>query len=246
MDIYDDKGLTPDFRGLLKANVVPEQVPQVYVDLHSIGTSFVTTNYDEWLDVLAERPLPTPQNLTLDTPNTDRNTMRTPPHTSVTFGLEQLTIEKLALPGNVVHLHGSVRAPRSMVMTSRQYLDHYRQPLVTDFLDELFGRYTVLFVGYGLEEDEILEYVLRKRSPNTERRHCRLFPSFAHQQQLTSHLTFYSLNHCSTRLVQYSIDRKGHAQLGEVVSLWATQLRPRVQGQLYLERVKLIDRALEA
>ena len=47
-------------------------------------------------------------------------------------------------------------------MTTPQYLTHYEDNRVQEFLDELFERHTVLFVGYGLEEWEILERILRK------------------------------------------------------------------------------------
>ncbi len=57
MDIYDANGITPDFRTLLNAHVAADSVPSVYTDLYSIGTSIVTTNYDEWLDALALRPI---------------------------------------------------------------------------------------------------------------------------------------------------------------------------------------------
>ena len=246
IDIYDANGITPDFRTLLNAHVAADSVPSVYTDLYSIGTSIVTTNYDEWLDALALRPIAPPENVTLGPADARTGPRPTALQPIVSIGLQQLTIEKLARPGNVVHIHGSVTLPNTMILTARQYLDHYREEVVLEFLEQLFGRYTVLFIGYGLEEDEILEHVLRKRSQSKERRHCRLFPCFSHQTLLTTHLASYSLNHCSTLLVQYSIDRRGHAQLADVISAWAAQLRPQVRGQLYLEKVKILEQGLEA
>jgi SIR2-like protein len=246
MDIYDANGITPDFRTLLNAHVAPDSVPSLYTDLYSIGTSIVTTNYDEWLDALALRPIAPPENVTLVPADARTGPRSTALQPVVSIGLEQLTIEKLARPGNVVHLHGSVTLPTTMILTARQYLDHYGSRVVREFLEQLFGRYTVLFIGYGLEEDEILEHVLRKRSHSKERRHCRLYPSFSHQALLTTHLASYSLNHCSTLLVQYSLDQRGHAQLADVISAWGAQLRPQVRGQLYLEKVKILEQGLEA
>ena len=64
--------------------------------------------------------------------------------------------------GNVVHIHGCVDDPDSMVITTRDYLDHYSTTEVQDFLRYLFEKKTVLFLGYGLEEIEVLEYILRR------------------------------------------------------------------------------------
>ena len=57
MDIYQAHGITPDFRHLLGGNVGSDPPPP-YRELYSLGTSLVTTNYDEWLDALAEAPAP--------------------------------------------------------------------------------------------------------------------------------------------------------------------------------------------
>ena len=161
------------------------------------------------------------------------------------YGTELLTIETLANGGNVVHLHGSVRSPTTMILTTAQYLRHYRERAVQLFLDELFGRYTVLFVGYGLDEDDILEHVFRKQPDSGEQRHFRLFPRYSHQDLLARHFSAYSLKHCGAELVEYCIDRHGYVQLEAVVAAWSRELQPEVRGQLYLEKIKIIDRALD-
>ena len=61
-----------------------------------------------------------------------------------------------------MHLHGCIDAPESMIITTRQYLDHYSSVEVQEFLRYLFKRKTVLFLGYGLDEIEVLEYILRR------------------------------------------------------------------------------------
>ena len=66
-----------------------------------------------------------------------------------------------------------------MVLTTQDYVTRYAndrfktdpsmENRVLTFLDHLFTNKTVLFVGYGLEELEILEYVILKarRAPGT-------------------------------------------------------------------------------
>ena len=242
MDICRENGFVPPFREILHSHASPEKTHQVYRDLYSIGTAFVTTNYDEWLDVLAETPHPSPDPIIV---SPLAHLGRSPTLVAnVFFGKEQLTIEKLATRGSVIHLHGSVRDPDTMVLTARQYLDHYRDPFVQTFLDELFQAYTVLFVGYGLEEDEILDHILRKRDGTKEKQHFRLFPRYSYQDRLCAHLAGYSLNHCGVQHVDYCIDDKDHEQLVTVIADWSRKLGPQVKDQLYLEKIKIIDQAL--
>ena len=46
-------------------------------------------------------------------------------------------------------------------MRARDYLNHYSSKEVQDFLRYLFEKKTILFLGYGLDEIEVLEYILR-------------------------------------------------------------------------------------
>lgn len=242
MDICRESGFVPGFGEILQPQASAEKTHQLYRDLYSIGTAFVTTNYDEWLDVLAETPHPSPDPIVI---NPEAQSGRSPTlATNVFFRKEQLTIEKLATPGNVIHLHGSVRDPATMVLTARQYLEHYRDSFVQTFLDELFQTYTVLFVGYGLEEDEILEHILRKKDGAKEKRHFRLFPRYSYQNRLCAHLAGYSLNHCGVQHVDFCIDDKDHEQLVTVIADWSKQLGSQVKDQLYLEKIKIIDQGL--
>src|ERR1700730_6972805 len=159
MDVCRQRQYEPSLRTLLQNHVSAKDAPSIYRDLYAIGTPFVTTSYDDWIDVLAETPFPTasPVQVTSE----DKPPAIVPAGAKVFYKKEHLTIDKLTTPGVVIHLHGSLRDPKNMVLTARNYLEHYEQAHVKVFLRELFERYSVLFVGYGLEEDEILEHVLR-------------------------------------------------------------------------------------
>jgi SIR2-like domain len=68
-------------------------------------------------------------------------------------------------------------------MTTREYITRYRndrfdsdaarENRTLTFLDHLFANKTVLFVGYGLEDLEILEYVIQKARVRRHRRTTR-------------------------------------------------------------------------
>lgn len=70
----------------------------------------------------------------------------------------------LTQSNTVIHLHGSVADPTGMILTTHDYIQRYANDRRTGdaktenrtltFLEHLFEYYTVLFVGYGLEELE--------------------------------------------------------------------------------------------
>jgi len=240
----------PDFNRILQPKGPSVPLSPVYRDLYSIGAVFVTTNYDTWLDEEAGRTSPTLGAIE-DGPEPEQQAIgiqsRQPGQ--VFFRRADLTVEKLALPGSVIHLHGSLKDTGTMVLTTRKYLDHYGADTVRDFLDELFLRYTVLFVGYGLEEEEILSHIMRGGYPEKvrekEKRHYRLFPTFSYQNALFDYLSRYYLNHCNVELVGFCTDKQGDSLLEKVVTEWAWQIRRHLQPPKFLEKRKIIDGALD-
>lgn len=105
----------------------------------------------------------------------------------------------------------------------------------------------MLFVGYGLEEDEIVEYILRKIRPGgataASVAHYRLVPRYGHEDLLFSRLAGYYKTHRGVELIGYSIDRRGDRQLLDVISHWSKELREYVREQGVLEKFRLIDEA---
>lgn len=75
---------------------------------------------------------------------------------------ERFLAHLLDEPGTVVNLHGCSNEPETMIVTTKDYLEHYDHPNVQSFLEWLFRKKVVLFLGYGLEEAEILEHILRR------------------------------------------------------------------------------------
>jgi len=82
---------------------------------------------------------------------------------------ERFCAKLLDEPGTVIHLHGCISNPKTMVFTTEKYLEHYNHSKVQRLLGNLFKRKTVVFLGYGLEESEILEHILRVHKKGAER-----------------------------------------------------------------------------
>jgi len=111
----------------------------------------------------------------------------------------------------------------------------------------LFDEFTVLFIGYSIEETEILEHVFRKNlvvsEGRPEARHYRLFPVFSHQGRLFHRLQYYYRNHCNVELINFNKDKNNHRQLVYVIQDWAGRIAVKSPG--FSEKAKLIERAFQ-
>ncbi len=175
----------------------------VYEDLGRIATTFITTNYDEWLD-----------------------------RARVSFYRhEELSMRNFDVPNAVFHIHGSVLDSSSMVRTTDEYLVRYashqiargsdgENPFLT-FLQKIFELKTVLFIGYSLSELEVLEYVLQKKGPQPNRgqfelKHFILQGFFSHQVDLARSLKEYFATF-GVELIPFSRDERDWDQLANVI-----------------------------
>lgn len=192
---------------------------RVYEHLRRIGCSYITTNYDRFLDRDPITPDKATPSSTAERSATDSSEVVCRPR--------QFTANRLRVPGTVIHLHGSVVEPESMIVTTPHYLRHYEDDYVREFLDELFKRYTVLFIGYGLEEWEILEHVLRKGRPSSPLQASRFMLTgyFSHQEKTYSHLRDYYQQSFGVRLLPFGRDHLDHGQLEQILEDWSGTLK---------------------
>jgi len=186
----------------------------IYIYLNKIGCPSVTTNYDELLE---------PQYY----PTKDGSSTAAP--ITRVFQKKEFLAGRLNRPGTVVHLHGSVVKPDTMVVTTKQYLEHYEDDIVKDFLGEMFDKKTILFIGYGLEEAEILEHILRKgRVTDTkDKRRFALMPFFRSQMPLYTMLYEYYVKSFGVHLVGFIRDHKDYRQLEDIIKAWSEQIEVR-------------------
>ncbi len=189
---------------------VPLESENVYSYLNSFNSSFVTTNYEKYLSP---------------------DSRKTHPEEDWRFyKREQLLRVNLDKNGNVVHIHGCMDDPDTMVITTKDYLDHYSSKEVQDFLRYLFEKKTVLFLGYGLDEIEVLEYILRRggitTNPGKERiRRYILQGFFNAEMALYELLRDYYLDSFATELIGFPKDYKDYGHQVEILISWAKKLK---------------------
>ena len=196
----------------------------LYRVLKSINPVFVTTNYDRWLDE------PVPKVLEASPP--DASYQQSPNAPSERRALccrpEHFTTDRLTERGAVIHLHGSYHDPNSMIISLRDYISHYANEHVRSFLRHMFKNYTVLFIGYGLAELEIIEYAIRAddtRAPKgSEGRHFILWPCLSSEDKQTTFMRDFFSRECRVNAVPYILDKRGHIALLDLLKSWITQI----------------------
>ncbi len=197
----------------------PPKGSSVYESLKSLDCVYVTTNYDQFLDRDSVRlsSLSGGAEVSSSPETIDKLTCRP----------SQFTRALLDNPRAVIHLHGSVDDPGSMIVTTVDYLSHYSDPHVKNFLEELFTRYTVLFVGYGMEELEILEHICRKSGSPSEPQASRFMLTgyFSHQTKTFSHLQRYFRDSFGLQVIPFSRDLRNHDQIEEILKNWCGKLK---------------------
>jgi hypothetical protein len=185
---------------------------KIYDFLNSIGAVCVTTNYDHELS---------PATLLGADSSRPLNSLKR------VSGADQFSTALLRDPGTVIHLHGDMNNPSEMIVTTKDYLEHYDDKNVQYFLGELFEQYTVLFIGYGLEEAEILEHVLRRGSVRDEgatKKRFSIQGFFNSDQPLYDRLKQYYQKSFGVELIGYTRDFKDFIQLEKIIKDWSEEL----------------------
>jgi hypothetical protein len=210
------------FRGI-------DEGTSVYKAINDIGCTCVTTNYDELLS---------PRFLAVsDGSSTAKPFVRI-------FDREEFFARRLDDMGTVIHLHGSISKSEKMVVTTKEYLEHYDHVNLKHFLGELFEKKTILFLGYGLEENEILEHILRRGSagPTGDRRRFALQGFFRSQEPLYEKLYEYYRMSFGVHLVGFIRDHKDYKQQDAIISTWAPSIK--VNRPALVEDVARINEVL--
>jgi len=112
------------------------KTPNVYDDILKLGGPFITTNADTHFDRLFNPPNVLYKETDFDPERIDRT--------------------------NLYKIHGSLIDTDSLVFTVSQYFQRYRNSTFQEFLEKIFKDYVVLFLGYGMAEFELLDFLFGK------------------------------------------------------------------------------------
>jgi len=226
------KSLSLDFTESLKQ----KSDHKIYEFINNIGCACITTNYDKLLkDVVTK-------NSHLYS-NSGKNEAIQYKNQRL-FEKKNLLEANLRRPGNIIHLHGCIDDGDNMIITTSDYLAHYDDEVVKEFLTNLFGKYTVVFIGYGLEEIDILEYILKKGQTKKEHIKKRFYLEgfFSYQQMLYDNLRGYYEESFGVYLKGFKRDKNDFNQLTETLKKWSIEIR--VDPPALIDDLSFIDEVL--
>lgn len=231
----------PNPRDVLKG--VPEKIKKykIYDHLYKFNAIFVTTNFDDHMDTVISKNRsfsPVPANLQKSEEGAVQNA--TPPQ-DIFYAENDLLVTSLS-NGALIHLHGSIEDPSNLVITLPDYMSKYKPGTNHDvLLQDIFNKKTVLFIGYGLEEYDIIEFLVKKSNPvEGEIKHYMLQGAFKEEGNMMElYGKYYST--LGIELKPYSKTQNGYNQLVNVIKVWAKEIGKASAGKPYIEKRKLID-----
>ncbi|GAV23531.1 SIR2 family protein [Carboxydothermus pertinax] len=132
------------------------------------------------------------------------------------------------------YIHGCLwKDKNSIVFTVPQYIKRYNNTIFKKFLKTIFDKYTVLFVGYGLAEFELLDFLITKFDPKKEKelKHFILLPFYRGEENILEFERYY-YNSMGIEVLPYEKDEKGYGQLYDVIKEWNREIN-QVSTYLY-------------
>jgi len=126
-------------------------------------------------------------------------------------------------PKLITYLHGRVDDSETWIFTTAQYSEGYNSdnaPCIK-YLKDIFEKYNVLFIGYGLEEKEILRAIQltnERKIPNERKIHYWLEASRRKNSDFLKIRSTTLKDNYNIDLIPYDIDQNGYESLYNVIS----------------------------
>ena len=184
----------------------------IYMELFSLQAKYVTTNADDKFSRLFEE-------------------------IKVIRNLKSINLRQLEM-SELLHIHGSILDIDTLVFDLPSYFKRYSNSEFVGNLSNIFNNNTVLFLGYGLGELEILEFLFQKcQNPSVEPMYLLNGYLSSEQDYLKLEQSYYdSMN---IKIIPFSLDRIGFKQLSHVIHEWVSTLH--ANTTLKSDALELID-----
>ncbi len=207
-----------DEMGMSLREGTPIEMPNIYDDIYRLRGLFITTNADTHFDRLFNS-------------------------TNSLYEASDFSDTRLDRT-NLYHIHGSIKDRSSLIFTVSAYMQRYSNPGFRRFLERIFREFTVLFLGYGVAEFEILDFILQGNPGNRglAPRHFMLSPFYRGEDNILSYEQTY-FNDLGINVCAYEKDANGYRQLIDVIRHWNEDVN---QVTAYLHNAsRMIEEAVE-
>ncbi|MGH1160296.1 SIR2 family protein [Bacillus mycoides] len=223
-----DKKLTECYESWFKTDRKSVIKGRLYDKLYKLNAIYLTTNYDNALDLIAEDYY----ELSAVNGTEDISESKTPNSVEkkVYYDINEFS-QNILKPQNVIHVHGSINHIPSMVISYSDYINRYalsnklyseQQKKYAEFMSEIFTRkdYVVLFIGYGLEETEILQFLFEDQirgSIHDLTNRYLILPCYSDDFLKISYLSDYYKSHFGVNVLPCNMSEKGYDILEDVI-----------------------------
>lgn len=171
----------------------------IYKELIGLHAVFLTTNADRHFDEYFEEQRIVYDPWLLDATDIERN--------------------------KLYHIHGSIRYPNSLVFTLSTYMELYQESSFRKFLEQVFARFVVLFIGYGMSEFELLDFLMIKYDSNQKKESSKFILNHYYKgDEKILELDQYYYDEMGVRVIGYQMDNEGYGQLYEIVRRWSEEI----------------------
>ncbi len=149
---------------------------------------------------------------------------------------ENFKVDTVINSNTIYKIHGSLDNVNTSIMTVKDYVEKYRDEKgLKGFLDNVFQKYNVIFLGVGLQEFEILEHCLKKSGKS----HFTLIPKNFREDNLFR-LKLRYFNMLTIKAIPYYLDFQGYERFNIVMKSWIDEMN-NIHSSDFYEKTKLID-----
>lgn len=116
---------------------------------------------------------------------------------------------------------------KTLIFTTKDYLKKYNDNEYINFLKRIFNDYTVLFLGYGLNEFELLDHIISKGKSNinnTNYINHYILEGFCSQHEALIEAKKSYYKSLGIGLLTYCQDEDGYNRQYDIISNWVTQI----------------------
>jgi hypothetical protein len=118
-----------------------------------------------------------------------------------------------------------------LILTVKEYLDRYSKDADFHlFLREIFTHNVILFIGYGFNEYEVLDFLVTKSGISVPElpKHFILRPYYSGEETLLEFEEHYFAQ-LGVRVIPFNKDELGHVQLFYIIQKWRTEINQTTQ-----------------
>ncbi|GAB4206680.1 MAG: hypothetical protein Fur0023_16770 [Bacteroidia bacterium] len=205
---FKNSGKEDNFYLKLKELLSQPNDDSIYETIDKLDVPYITTNADTIFDKFLKK-----ENIVIENFGSifDENLTNYPK------GLQKKHLYKI---------HGSICKTETLVFTTSQYLERYNEENFQNFLKKVFQEYNVLFIGYGLNEFELLEYMFKKinEDENNEtsnakqiKEHYFIKGYFKYEKNLLELDRTHFYDNFKIKILPYPLDEDGYDGIKKIL-----------------------------